>query len=62
MLLVLNASDEPRKLELGWADHNVWRDLYTTAPVEARQNKLALDLGAYGFSLLQCEAKQPAEA
>lgn len=62
MVLVINASDEPRKLELGWGDHNVWRDLYTAASVEARQNKLTLELGAYGFSLLQCEVKQPAEA
>lgn len=62
MVLVINASDEPRKLELGWGDHNVWRDLYTAASVEARQNKLTLELEAYGFSLLQCEAKQPAEA
>jgi len=62
MLLVINASDESRKLELGWVDHNVWRDLFTSTPVEARQNKLTLDLAAYGFSLLQCEAKQPAEA
>ena len=62
MLLVINASNEPRTLELGWGDHNVWRDLYTAASVEARQNKLTLDLEAYGFSLLQCEVKQPAEA
>ncbi|MNW71121.1 hypothetical protein D3C74_507790 [compost metagenome] len=62
MLLVLNASDEPCTLELAWGDRNVWRDLHTSSPVEAKQNKLTLDLAAYGFSLLQLEAKQPAEA
>ncbi|MBU5353329.1 alpha-glycosidase [Paenibacillus barcinonensis] len=62
VLLVLNASDEPRKLELARGNHNVWRDLHASSTVEARQNKLTLDLAAYGFSLLQLEAKQPTEA
>ncbi|MNW56801.1 hypothetical protein D3C74_345440 [compost metagenome] len=62
MLLVLNAGDEPCTLELPLADRNVWRNLYTSNEVESRQNKLTLDLEAYGFSLLQMEVKQPAEA
>ena len=62
ILLVMNASDEPCKLELGWGDQHIWRDLFASVPVEARQNKLPLDLAAYGFSLLQLEVKQPAEA
>ncbi|OMF63519.1 alpha-glycosidase [Paenibacillus sp. FSL R5-0766] len=62
MLLVLNAGDEPCTLELPLADRNVWRNLFTSNTVEARQNKLTLDLEAYGFSLMQLEVKQPAEA
>lgn len=62
MLLVLNAGDEPCTLELPFGDRNIWRNLFTSNTVEAQQNKLTLDLEAYGFSLLQMEIKQPAKA
>ncbi|SEK82593.1 alpha-glycosidase [Paenibacillus sp. OK003] len=60
-VLVLNASEEPRSMELP-LHQGTWRNVFPATARETQQNKLKLDLEAYGFSLLQLDVKSHVKA